>query len=741
MAWAFLTTFILTALPTSFALTTDGHALIAFKNSVSGDPLGTLATWNPKDDTPCHWHGIVCNTLPGFTTPRVVSISVVMANISGRIPPEMGTLDQLRRLSLHHNSLTGTLPQQLFNATALRSIFVQGNLISGEIPSQISLLPYLQNLDLSHNQLFGMIPDSIAECRQLQILGLANNFLSGYIPDGIGDYLTALQELDLSDNNLSGPIPRNFGNLSSLQSTLNLSYNRLSGSIPESLGKLPYTVSLDFSHNNLSGRIPQEGSLADQGPGPFIGNPALCGLPLSRPCPVAPYVPPLPSMPRDGAPPVVGPFGAEMPRANLTRRASLSTGAIIAIAVGDAVGISLVGIILVYFYWKTSICDDKCCRKKGSSEGCCVLGGGATTSGGASEESEGSSDTKTAEQGELVALDKGFSYELDELLRASAYVLGKGGLGIVYKVVLGSGVPMAVRRLGEGGVQRFKEFESEVQAIAKVRHPNVVRLRAYYWADDEKLLIYDYIANGSVAAALHGTSQSPSRALTWTERFKIAKGAAVGLAFIHECSPRKYVHGDIKASKILLDMHMEAHIADFGLARLASIAGGATHDRHPSMGAIGIGASSSSIMTLPSGSTTLGASSATTTWHARAQSSSSALYRAPECHLEGKPAQKWDVYAYGVVLMELLTGRSPAFQLATYGEELVTWLGRVLTKEEKVPTQILDPTLLLDSSHVQKQMMETLHLAITCTSHSPDHRPKMRGVVDALDKISPPYSP
>ncbi|MCO5575873.1 hypothetical protein L7F22_029678 [Adiantum nelumboides] len=508
-AWVYLfltALVILTTSPTSSALTPDGQALIAFKKSVLADPSGVLATWNVNDSTPCHWHGIVCNTLAGFAVPRVVSISVVSANLSGKIPPEMGALDQLRRLSLHQNSLTGTLPPQLFNATALRSIFVQGNLISGEIPSQISLLRYLQNLDLSHNQFFGMIPDSIADCRQLQILDFANNFLSGYIPDGIGDYLTALQEVDLSDNDLSGPIPRNFGNLSSLQSTLNLSYNRLAGSIPESLGKLPYTVSLDLSHNNLSGRIPQEGSLADQGPGPFIGNPALCGLPLSRPCPVAPLVPPLPSMPRDGAPPIVGPFGAEMPPENLTRRASLSTGAIIAIAVGDAVGISLVGIILVYFYWKTSLCEDKCCRKKGSSDGCCVLGSGGmtTTSGGASEESDGSSQAKAAEQGELVALDKGFSYELDELLRASAYVLGKGGLGIVYKVVLGSGLPVAVRRIGEGGAQRYKEFESEVQAIARVRHLNVVRLRAYYWADDEKLLIYDYISNGSLTAALHG---------------------------------------------------------------------------------------------------------------------------------------------------------------------------------------------------------------------------------------------
>ena len=107
-------------------------------------------------------------------------------------------------------------------------------------------------------------------------------------------------------------------------------------------------------------------------------------------------------------------------------------------------------------------------------------------------------------EGDLVAIDKGFNFELDELLRASAYVLGKSGLGIVYKVVLGNGVPVAVRRLGEGGEQRYKEFAAEIQAIGKVKHPNIVRLRAYYWASDEKLLISDFISNGNLATALRG---------------------------------------------------------------------------------------------------------------------------------------------------------------------------------------------------------------------------------------------
>ena len=96
------------------------------------------------------------------------------------------------------------------------------------------------------------------------------------------------------------------------------------------------------------------------------------------------------------------------------------------------------------------------------------------------------------------------NFDLDELLKASAFVLGKSGIGIMYKVVLEDGLALAVRRLGEGGSQRFKEFQTEVEAIGKLRHPNIATLRAYYWSVDEKLLIYDYVPNGSLATAIHG---------------------------------------------------------------------------------------------------------------------------------------------------------------------------------------------------------------------------------------------
>lgn len=133
-----------------------------------------------------------------------------------------------------------------------------------------------------------------------------------------------------------------------------------------------------------------------------------------------------------------------------------------------------------------AICPNWIWKKAGS-----INGGGGSGGGGGGE-------------GELVLIDKDFVMELEELFRASAYVLGKSRLGIVYKVVLGTGAPVAVRRLGEGGGQRYREFAAEVQAIGRVRHPNIVRLRAYYWASDEKLLISDFISNGNLSNALRG---------------------------------------------------------------------------------------------------------------------------------------------------------------------------------------------------------------------------------------------
>ncbi|GMH01507.1 hypothetical protein Nepgr_003346 [Nepenthes gracilis] len=500
--------FLLQCVGPTRSLSSDGLSLLSLKSAVDQAAAASVFTnWNDNDSTPCQWTGISCMNVSGSSDPRVVGINIAGGNLRGYIPSELGTLVYLRRINLHGNNFYGSLPDQLFNATSLHSIFFYGNNLSGSLPPSICRLPRLQNLDLSNNSFTGHIPGDLRNCRQLQRLILAENKFTGEIPAGIWSGLTELVQLDLSSNQLDGSIPEDLGELQSLSGTLNLSFNHLSGKIPKSLGNLPMTINFDLRNNNLSGEIPQTGSFANQGPRAFHNNPMLCGFPLRRAC-------------NDNSSEPASSTQNLIRNSERNRRKGLNPGVIVLISAADAAAVAIVGLILVYFYWKRKDDSNSCSctgkTKLGSNERgklChCLRGGfpsndsevdwenGSRGGGGRGSSSGGVG----GEEGELVAIDKGFTFELDELLKASAYVLGKSGLGIVYKVVLGNGVPVAVRRLGEGGEQRYKEFAAEIQAIGKVKHPNILRLRAYYWAPDEKLLISDFISNGNLTTALRG---------------------------------------------------------------------------------------------------------------------------------------------------------------------------------------------------------------------------------------------
>ncbi|KAJ7957591.1 Receptor protein kinase-like protein [Quillaja saponaria] len=685
-----------------FSLSPDGLALLSLKSAVDQPSDGSaFSDWDENDSTPCRWSGISCMNITGFPDPRVVGIAVSGKNLRGYIPSELGSLVYLRRLNLHNNNFYGSIPVQLFNATSLHSIFLYGNNLSGFLPPSICNIPRLQNLDLSNNSLSGPIPNNLQNCKQLQRLIMARNKFSGAIPTGIWPDLVNLVQLDLSSNELNGSIPEDIGDLKTLSGTLNLSFNHLSGRIPKSLGNLPVTVSFDLRHNNLSGEIPQTGTFTNQGPTAFLNNPQLCGFPLQKSCRSSGQS--SPESPNSG------------PASNNNSTKGLSPGLIILISLADAAGVAFVGLVIVYIYWK----------KKDNSNGCSCTGkrklGGnekphlcsfPCINGSRNDDSEIEEPERGKGEGELVAIDKGFSFELDELLRASAYVLGKSGLGIVYKVVLGNGVPVAVRRLGEGGEQRYKEFAAEVQAIGKVKHPNVVKLRAYYWAPDEKLLISDFISNGNLANALRGRNGQPSPNLSWSTRLRIAKGTARGLAYLHECSPRKFVHGDIKPSNILLDNEFQPYIADFGLNRLINITG-----NNPSSSGGFMGGA------LP---------------YIKSSQEQTNNYRAPEAKVPGgQPSQKWDIYSFGVVLLELLTGKSPELSPTTSTAvevpDLVRWVRKGF-EEENPLSDMVDPSLLQEV-HAKKEVLAVFHVALACTEGDPEIRPRMKNVSENLERI------
>ncbi|KAL6884536.1 hypothetical protein ACP4OV_010472 [Aristida adscensionis] len=703
LALALAVPLLLLLLLAADALTPDGQALLAFKAAVLRDPTGALADWDATAPDPCAWNGVSCSRDDGGGPRRVVALSLPRKRLVAALPASP-LPSALRHLNLRSNRLFGPVPPALLaGAPGLQSLVLYGNALYGPLPDELGGLAFLQILDLSSNGLNGSLPASILKCRRLRTLALGRNNLTGPLPAGFGRALAALERLDLSSNRFSGAIPEDIGNLSRLQGTVDLSHNDFSGPIPASLGRLPEKVYIDLTYNNLSGPIPQTGELQNRGPTAFVGNPALCGPPLKNPCSPDAMPSSNPFVPKDG--------DASAPEAGAGgngKSKGLGKIAIVAIVLSDVVGILIIALVFFYCYLRAVSPKDKAAAgSKGSKCG---------KDCGCFSRDESATPSEHAEQYDLVALDQQVRFDLDELLKASAFVLGKSGIGIVYKVVLEDGLTMAVRRLGEGGLQRFKEFQTEVEAIGKVRHPNIVTLRAYYWSFDEKLLIYDYIPNGSLSAAIHGKPGTMTfTPLPWDARLNIMKGIAKGVSFLHEFSPKKYVHGDLRPNNVLLGTNMEPYISDFGLGRLANIAGGSPFVQSDRVGLEKAQSQQSDASVSP-------------------LVSKGSCYQAPEALKTLKPSQKWDVYSYGVILLEMITGRSPSVLLETMQMDLVQWV-QFCIEEKKPSADVLDPFLARDSER-EDEMIAVLKIALACVHANPERRPLMRHVMETLERLN-----
>ncbi|EPS67146.1 hypothetical protein M569_07630, partial [Genlisea aurea] len=504
------------------------------------------------------------------------------------------------------------------------SISLSGSNLSGYVPSEIGALSYLTSLDISGNSFWGTLPHRLFD-------------------------LQNLRHLDVSSNDLNGSLPFGLPRLTHLTGTVNLSYNRFSGEIPASFGRLPVTVSLDISHNNLSGKIPQLGSLLNQGPTAFSGNPHLCGFPLTSPC----------TSPAEAQNPAFLSFPENPHVPGLPQNRKINGGMVTLILI-------IVSMALLAACISTWVMISRRRRKTEEEEG--------------TKKTMGVKKTGKEERrnGRLVALDEDFALELEDLLRASAYVIGKSKTGMLYKVVLGGGASeevVAVRRLTETEEDDDDDDDSwrqlkEVEAIARVRHPNIVKLKAYYSAGDEKLLISEFIPNGSLIDALRAAAPA-KETLNWESRLIIAQGIAKGLMHIHECNLKKFIHGNLKSSKILLDRDLKPSISGFGLSPPL-----ATKKPHIS----------------------------------------------PECRDGRRLTQKSDVYSLGILLLELLTGRSPAPE------------GLEEAARDEID-EIIDPHLSPDIVRRKKQLVAVLRLAVSCTDKDPDSRPRMRTISEKLDCI------
>ncbi|CAA3011353.1 receptor kinase ZAR1 [Olea europaea subsp. europaea] len=527
------------------------------------------------------------------------------------------------------------------------SVSIPNKKLTGFLTSSLGSLSELRHVNLRNNKFSGTLPTGLFKALGMQSLVLYGNSLSGSLPFEIGN-LNYLQNLDLSENFFNGSLPTSLIQCKRLR-TLDLNQNNFSGSLPNGFGKnLVLLEKLDLSYNNFGSSIPSDlGNLSNlQGTVDLSHNMFNGSIPSSlRNLPEKVYIDLTFNKLSGPIPEVSSPSSFPFLPSNNPPQGRDNVG-----KVNGKQGLSKAAVITI-----------------------------------------------------VVAFD------LDELLKASAFVLGKSGIGIVYKVVLEDGLTLVVRRLGEGGSQRFKEFQTEVEAIGKLRHPNIVTLKAYYWSVDEKLLIYDFIPNGNLATTIHGNPGLVCfTPLSWSMRVNIMKGVAKGLVYLHEYSPKKYVHGDLKPSNILLGHDKEPKISDFGLGRLANISGGSPTLQSSRM--VSDKPQHRQQSSTPSEVVTVASAAAF-----------GCNYQAPELMKAVKPSQKWDVYSYGVILLEMITGRSPTVQLCI---------------EEKKPlSDVLDPHLAQDAEK-EEEMVVVLKIAMACTQSSPERRPTMRHVFEALERIS-----
>ncbi|KAK4476518.1 hypothetical protein RD792_015674 [Penstemon davidsonii] len=643
---------------------------MTIKSSLDPQDL-VLSSWSINATDPCNgsFEGLACNE-----NGQVVNISLQGKGLSGKIPPELGQLKSLSGLYLHFNELHGAVPKELANLTELSDLYLNVNNLSGGIPPEFGDLSNLQVLQLCYNKLTGSIPTQLGSLYKLNVLALQFNQLTGAIPASLGELVT-LTRLDLS-------------------------FNHLFGSIPVKLAGLPTLKIIDIRNNSLSGNVPLALKRLDEG-FQYANNRGLCGIGFSSlnlcsdsaqssssPKPFGTDTSHLPS--KDI------PESANVRQNGLTRSTKSQPAVVIVGVFGLIVALAVVGFFTFSWYRRQK-------QKIGST----------FDSGDNRLSTDQIKEVRRRSASPLISLEysnswdplakqqdtnsfsqevlESYMYNLDEVESATQYfsemnLLGKSSFSAIYKGVLRDGSIVAIKCVSKMSCKSDEgEFLKGLKLLTSLKHENLLRLRGFCCSKGrgECFLIYDFVPNGNLLRYLD-VKDGKGKVLDWPTRKSIIKGIAKGIEYLHRNKNGKptLVHRNISAEKVLIDQHYHPLLSDSGIHKLL--------------------ADDIVFLTLK-GSAAMG-------------------YLAPEYTTTGRFTEKSDVYAFGMIIFQILSGKSRITQLNCNGAELSRF------------EDFIDVNLA--GKFKESEAAKLGEVALLCTHESPDYRPDIGMVMQELDDIS-----